>query len=173
MTGFQLGQKLGEGNDFSTATLVQIIEKLEEHDLIDKISAIDLTTPLAITMTARNGLNIHLGQSTDLDAKMASLSKLIDAFTEKYISTGTLYLSAKGGTVYSPSDAAKRAAEAAIQANIPTYSELTLTGSEWVDEDEDGYDDNTGNPLMTPEPTPPPATPAPTPLAGGSDEFSG
>ena len=104
---------------------------------------------------------------------MDSLSKLIDAFTEKYISTGTLYLSAKGGTVYSPSDAAKRAAEAAIQASIPDYSELTESVPEWTDEDEDGYDDNTGNPLTTPAPTPPPATPAPTPVAGGGDEFSG
>jgi cell division septal protein FtsQ len=173
MTGFQLGQKLGEGNDFSTATLVQIIEKLEEHDLIDKISAIDLTTPLAITMTARNGLNIHLGQSTDLDEKMDSLSKLIDAFVEKYISTGTLYLSAKGGTVYSPSDAAKRAAEATIQASIPAFPDVPDTGEDWVDDDGDGYDDNTGNPIATPVPTPPPATPAPTPIAGGSDDFSG
>ena len=173
MTGFQLGQKLGEGNDFSTATLVQIIEKLEEHDLIDKISAIDLTTPLAITMTARNGLNIHLGQSTDLDEKMDALSKLIDAFVEKYISTGTLYLSAKGGTVYSPSDAAKRAAEATIQASIPAFPDVPDTGEDWVDDDGDGYDDNTGNPIATPVPTPPPATPAPTPIAGGSDDFSG
>jgi hypothetical protein len=118
-------------------------------------------------------LNIHLGQSTDLDEKMDSLSKLIDAFVEKYISTGTLYLSAKGGTVYSPSDAAKRAAEATLQASIPVIPDVPDTGEDWVDDDGDGYDDNTGNPIATPVPTPPPATPAPTPIAGGSDDFSG
>jgi hypothetical protein len=74
MTGYELGQRLGEGNDFSTATLVQLIAVLEQYSLTSSIKSIDLTTPLAITMTASNGLKIHVGQATDLESKMDVLS---------------------------------------------------------------------------------------------------
>ena len=70
VSGFQLGQRLGQGNDFSTATLVQIINVLEQYDLAKSIKSIDLTTPLAITMAAQNGLRIHVGQATELETKM-------------------------------------------------------------------------------------------------------
>ncbi len=102
MTGFRVGERLGEGNDFSTATLISIFRAIEENDLLGSIRAIDLSTPLAITVTAVNGLKVFVGQSTDLDGKFASLKKELPAFLRQNINWGMLYLSAKGGTVYSP-----------------------------------------------------------------------
>ena len=102
MTGFRIGERLGEGNDFSTATLIAIFRAIEDNDLLGSIRAIDLSTPLAITVTAVNGLKVFVGQSTDLDAKFASLKKELPAFIRQNINWGMLYLSAKGGTVYSP-----------------------------------------------------------------------
>lgn len=170
MTGFQLGQRLGQGNDLTTATLVDIIAKLEEYALISSIKSIDMTTPLALTMTAQNGLKIQLGQATDLDAKMSSLYRLLPQFVSKNVTTGTLYLSAKGGTVYSPSDAAERALQGVTDAGADT-AQLPNEN----DLDGDGYDDVTGEAIVTPEPatvTPQPS--AVTPAPGGSgDDFSG
>ncbi len=164
MTGFQLGQRIGEGNDFSTATLVQLIAVLEEYSLTDSISSIDLTAPLAITMTASNGLTIHVGQATDLEEKMYTLSRLLPEFVANQVTTGTLYLSAKGGTVYSPSSAASNAKPVGTDSGDDTDETTTFT-----DLDGDGLDDNTNEPYVSPSPSP---SPSPTP-AGESDEFSG
>ena len=154
MTGFQLGQRLGESDDFGTATLVSMIGKLEEYQLLDDIAAIDLTTPLAITMTAKNGLRIHVGQPTELDEKMVSLHKLLPQFAN--ISYGTLYLSAKGGTVYSQVDVDALIA-AGGTAGSPGTGDAPDTDP-YVDNDNDGKDDNTGEEIPTPDPN---ATPRP------------
>jgi cell division septal protein FtsQ len=183
VSGYQLGQRLGQGNDFSTATLVQIISVLEQYDLASSIKSIDLTTPLAITMIAQNGLKIHVGQATELDTKMDVLARLLPQFFNKGISAGTLYLSAKGGTVYSTTSYTDRTP---IELPDDTFN----TGLLPVDADGDGIDDNTGLPYVplpvdadgdgyddnTGEPYVPAATIAPTPVptpAGGGDDFQG
>ncbi len=166
VSGFQLGQRLGQDNDFSTATLVQLISVLEQYDLAGSIKIIDLTTPLAITMTAQNGLTIHVGQATDLETKMDVLARLLPQFVSKGISAGTLYLSAKGGTVYSTTS---------YQDRTPVETDDTDDTSDqlFVDDDNDGFDDNTGLPVTTtPASTEPTTTPTPT-QAGGDDEFQG
>ena len=185
VSGFQLGQRLGQGNDFSTATLVQIISVLEQYNLTAEIKTIDLTTPLAITMTAQSGLKIHVGQATDLETKMDVLSRLMPSFDAKGITTGTLYLSAKGGTVYSTTSYTDRTP---IEVTEDTQDTGLLpidadgdglddnTGLAYVplpvDADGDGIDDNTGE-TYTPVATPEPSTePSPTPASGG-DDFQG
>ncbi len=180
MTGFQLGQRLGQGNDFTTATLIQLIEQLEEYNLMQTITAVDMTTPLAITMTASNGLKIHLGQATDLPEKMYSLSRLIPQFLSKNISTGTLYLSARGGTVYSPSSAesnarlAREAAQAAAAQMIDNDGDGKddVTGADMPVLPDDGGADTTLPGALTGAAIPS-STPAPSNLGGTSDSFSG
>ncbi len=166
VSGFQLGQRLGQGNDFSTATLVQLISVLEQYDLSASIKTIDLTTPLAITMTAQNGLKIHVGQATDLDTKMDVLARLLPQFISKGITNGTLYLSAKGGTVYSTTSYTDRTP---VETTDDPNANNTLLQT---DENGDGFDDNTGEPYVPPVSTSPSPTAAPTP-SGGSDDFSG
>jgi cell division septal protein FtsQ len=166
VTGFQLGQRLGQGNDFSTATLVQLISVLEEYDLIGSIKSIDLTTPLAITMTAHSGLKIHVGQATELTMKTEVLARLLPLFFSKGINSGTLYLSAKGGTVYSTTSYTDR-------TPINVADDTTDLSQLPVDADGDGIDDITGLPY-TPISTSDPITSLPTPTpAGGGDDFQG
>ena len=181
VSGFELGQKLGQDNDFSTATLVQIISVLEQYDLSSSIKGIDLTTPLAITMTAQNGLRIQVGQATDLEIKMDVLSKLLPRFFDQDISVGTLYLSAKGGTTYSKTSY--------LDITPVEVTDTTLlpidadgdglddnTGLPYVplpvDADGDGIDDNTGEPYVAPTTTPTSPT-GPTPTPSGGDDFQG
>jgi cell division septal protein FtsQ len=166
MTGYQLGERLGQGNDFSTATLVQLISVLEAYSLTESIQSIDLTTPLAISMKAGNGLQIHVGQATDLESKMDVLSRLLPEFYAKNVSTGTLYLSAKGGAVYSPTPIDQREP---ITADTDDTGDGTEETPQYVDLDNDGIDDETG---QTYTPVTPTETPEPTPVAG-TDDFSG
>jgi len=183
VSGFQLGQRLGQGDDFSTATLVQIISVLEQYDLASSIKGIDLTTPLAITMTADNGLRIHVGQATDLDVKMQVLAKLLPRFVDQGISVGTLFLSAKGGTTYSKTSYLDITP---VETTTDTTQLLPVdadgdgiddnTGLPYVplpvDADGDGIDDNTGEPYVPPvTATTTPAGPTPTPTGG--DDFQG
>ena len=165
MTGFQVGQRLGQTDDFGTATLVTMIKELETYQLIDDIASLDLTTPLAIVMYAKNGLKIHVGQPTDLDKKLVSLHKLLPQFINANISTGTLYLSARGGTVYSPPNTG------AVPVTDPGTAFPGTT-------DDPNNLPNPDDPTTTPEPglpaqtTPPPATPTPI-QPGGGDDFQG
>lgn len=160
MTGFQLGERLGEGDDFSTATLVNLISALEAYNLVGEVSSIDLTTPLAISMRVKNGLTVFIGQPTELEAKMASLQKILPQFTSQSISAGTLYLSAKGSPVYSPSSDGAR---------LPVLD---------TPDTEPAYDDD-GNPITPTDdpdaPTTPttPTTPSPSSPLGSDDPFSG
>jgi len=166
-SGFQLGQRLGQDNDFSTATLVQLISVLEQYDLSSSIKSIDLTTPLAITMTAQNGLKVHVGQATDLDTKMDVLARLLPQFLNKGITYGTLYLSAKGGTVYSTTS---------YEDRTPIETAETDTGVSQlpVDENGDGIDDVTGLPITTTTTTDAgTATPLPSTTTSGGDDFQG
>ncbi|MCE5190063.1 MAG: FtsQ-type POTRA domain-containing protein [Eubacteriales bacterium] len=186
MTGYELGQRLGEGNDFSTATLVQLIAVLEQYSLSSSIKSIDLTTPLAITMTATNGLKIHVGQATDLESKMDVLSRILPQFFAKDVYTGTLYLSAKGGAVYSTTDYKDRTPVEVPDDTANTGGLLPVdadgdglddnTGLPYVapqvDENGDGLDDNTGLPMASITPAAPITTPVPT-TAGGDDDFQG
>lgn len=167
MTGFQVGQRLGQTDDFGTATLVTMIKELETYQVIDDIASLDLTTPLAIVMYAKNGLKIHVGQPTDLDEKLVSLHALLPQFINANISTGTLYLSARGGTVYSP----------------PNTGAVLPTDPDTVDPDNPITDPNAApNPddptVATPDPgsagqtTPTPSTPTLL-QPGGGDGFQG
>jgi cell division septal protein FtsQ len=163
MTGFQLGERLGEGDDFSTATLVNLISALEAYNLVGEVASIDLTTPLAITLRVKNGLTIFIGQPTELEAKMASLYKILPQFTSQSISAGTLYLSAKGSPVYSPSSDGARLPVLDTPAAEPEY-------------DQDGNlitppDDSTT--LDTPNSPSSPTTPSPGSSLGSDDPFSG
>lgn len=158
MSGFQVGQRIGQSTDFSTAALVSIINALETFDLKDSISSIDMTTPLAVTMTADSGLTVFLGQPTELDEKMLSLYKILPYLTGSGVSSGTLYLTAKGGAVYSPMNSA-----------------VNVTGTDGNSEapvpEDDEPDDGTVPvaPMATPAPTPAPQSLQP----GGSDGFQG
>ncbi len=168
-SGFQLGQRLGQDNDFSTATLVLLISELEQYNLSSSIKSIDLTTPLAITMTAQNGLKVHVGQATDLDTKMDVLARLLPQFLSKGITYGTLYLSAKGGTVYSTTSYEDR-------TPIETTETDNGAGQLPVDDNGDGIDDVTGLPITSPTTTDAgtgTTTPLPSTTPSGGDDFQG
>ena len=166
-SGFQLGQRLGQDNDFSTATLVLLISELEQYNLSSSIKSIDLTTPLAITMTAQNGLKVHVGQATDLDTKMDVLARLLPQFLSKGITYGTLYLSAKGGTVYSTTSYEDR-------TPIETTETDNGAGQLPVDDNGDGIDDVTGLPITSPTTTGAgTTTPLPSTTPSGGDDFQG
>ena len=180
MTGFQVGQRLGQTNDFGTATLITMIQELEQHGLLDDIVSLDLTTPLAIVMYAQNGLKIQVGQPTELDEKMLSLEKNLPQFISGNISAGTLYLSARGGTVYSPTDTGVADGDDAPEDG--DSGDGTPEGGTPEDgaQPDGGQDDGqTGGDPGAPAqdtPNPPLVTPPPTatPLQpGGGDGFQG
>ena len=156
---------------------------LEQYNLSGSIKSIDMTTPLAISMTADNGLKIHVGQSTDLDTKMDELSKLLPLYLNKGISVGTLYLYAKGTAVYSktsyldltPIELAEENTSLALPVDengdgIDDNTGLPITPQQ-TDLDKDGFDDNTGLPMATPSGSTAPTGPTPTPTGG--DDFQG
>ena len=165
MTGFQLGQRVGDSSDFATSTMITLIEKIREYELTYTISTLDMTTPLAIAMYTPSGFKIFIGQPTDLDAKFASLKSLLPRLQSSGIQAGTLYLSAKNGIVYSPPNAAA----------TNTISGSFNSGTSPVSEETTGENPSAGETVqITPYQTPVPSTPTPVPIQpGGGDEFQG
>ena len=145
--------------------MITLIEKIREYELTYTISTLDMTTPLAIAMYTPSGFKIFIGQPTDLDAKFSSLKSLLPRLQSSGIQTGTLYLSAKNGIVYSPPNAT---------------STNTISGSFNSEANPDSEQTTGENAQMpegvqpTPYQTPVPATATPVPIQpGGGDEFQG
>ena len=171
MTGFQKGQRIGDTSDFATSTLITLIGKLKEYELSDYVTSLDMTTPLAIAMYSGSGFKIFIGQPTDLDAKFSALKSLLPRFQASGIGTGTLYLSAKNGVVYSPPNAA---ATNTITGSLGEPTEPSVTPEPVYDEDGNLIETPEQNSASTPAPTPEPVTPSPVPIQpGGGDEFQG
>ena len=165
MTGFQLGQRVGDTSDFATSTMITLIEKIKEYELNYTISTLDMTTPLAIAMYTPSGFKIFIGQPTDLDAKFTSLKALLPRLQASGIQTGTLYLAAKNGIVYSPPNA--------TTTNTISGS-FNAGGSSGSAENPDENSALPETVQATPYQTPAPATPTPVPIQpGGGDEFQG
>lgn len=154
ISGFQLGAPIGEADDFTTATLISVIDKLDEYGIIGSITSLDLTTPLSIRMYVSNGLRINLGQPTNLDRKMQTLQALLPQLITSGITTGTLYLYDKGDATYSPEGVDEE------------------TGTLKNDGSNTQTPDGTDDPNATPVPGAS-ATPAPTATPEEGDPFSG
>ena len=158
VTTAQNGRALGDSTDMQVATLIRLLTKLEELDLMNRspqISRIDMNEMMSISMkTSGSNYSIEVGDSSNLDTKLLLLQKhwseimnTAAQYISKGYSTATIYLYTKGGVSVSPYEPGYNYA----MEQIGNYT-LPTNGP-----------DTTPNPIGTTEPTDPDATPPETP----------
>ncbi len=171
VTTAQSGRTLGDVTDMQVASLIRILSKLEELDLLNRsprLYRIDMSELMNISIsTEGSNYSIEVGDTSNLDTKLMLLQKhwteVMDRASQ-YISNGfstaTIYLYSKGGISISPYE--------------PGY----YTQMEQVT----NYALGSDNPVATPsaETTPDPnaeptdtPTPAPTPIPHQDGAFTG
>lgn len=100
--GFHVNQLLSEESDFHASTLIAILQKLCEYEIIDHIDSLDVSNPLSVYMISKSGVKIQIGQPEKLDEKLSKLKLVMPKLEEMKLTDGTLMLIGDGRAVYSP-----------------------------------------------------------------------
>ncbi len=114
--GFQVNRPIGDSADFATQTLLTILEKIEEYDLLADITSADVSNLLSVTLTTSEGIRVLLGEGEELDEKFEWIKATLPSLRDSGVVGGFLDVTAKGGAVYSPPGIAQQAQEASDAA---------------------------------------------------------
>lgn len=151
------GSKIGDDADEQLQSTLDMLTKLDEYGLIHKITVLDMTETMGISMYTPENYRIEVGSVSDLDMKLnARLKKNYDAIMARAAAYRsdviTIYLYSKNGVTVSPHD---------VGYEVPdeTLNEVPVAPGAG---DFGGYNEFLATPEPTPEPTPDaPATPPP------------
>ncbi len=160
-SGFQLGERLGDSEDFNSTILLSMIAALEKAGVLSNMAGLDITQPLSVSLTTLDGYTIHVGQTDNLDEKLQNLALVLAKVKALGYAGGVIDLAVQGDPVYTPP-----AAEPATTGDPDD-------GQPGDDPDSGGADDPGASPAPSPSPA---ASPAQMPgqlPAGNGDNFSG
>ncbi|MBR3272210.1 MAG: FtsQ-type POTRA domain-containing protein [Clostridia bacterium] len=178
ITAAQAGRALGDMTDLQIASLIRILSKLEELDLLrrsPRLSRIDMSEMMNISISTEGApYSIEVGDSANLDTKLGLLQKHWDEIMQsasRYISDGystaTIYLYTKGGVSVSPYEPGYNLAMTPINNYaLPSGDAVVVTPAPITGD----------NPEETPDPdapAPETPTPAPTPMPHQGGTFTG
>lgn len=102
LTGYQVNQSIASGADFQTEALLMLLDALLEYGLLEKVALADISNPLRASLMTRSGIQVVLGQPTELSEKLGWMRDALLSLEMSGIAEGTLDVSAKGGAVWSP-----------------------------------------------------------------------
>lgn len=152
--GFQLGKRLGDSEDFNSAILLTMIAALEKANVLGDMAGLDITQPLSVNLTTKDGYSIHVGQAENLDEKLSNLALVLAKVKALGYTDGVIDLAVQGDPVYTP-PAAEPTEEPQGEADQPQPSDPAKTDP------------------AEPSPTDSPAQTPSQPPAGNGDNFSG
>ncbi len=160
------GQRIGDATDSAVAVLIDILNAMNDHDLLDasrspRLSSIDLSELMNVRIyTSPSNYCITVGDTTELQTKFTRLDSKWDkimARAAQYVNSGyttiTVYLYGKEGVIVSPLEAGS------VYSTEPIDDYTLPTDSPTVTTDPNA----TIDPNATPNPTTPTVTtPPPT-----------
>lgn len=161
-TGFQVNQRLGESGDFYSNILVSVIQALEEAGLAEDMRSLDMTQPLSVNLESKDGYTIHLGQTDDLQGKLANLPTIMAHLEAMGLQGGTIDLAVQGDPVYSPPE-----------EPTPESGQEETTQQTDTEEPQDGQPQQTPSPQERPAASSAPETPGQPPATSGGSNFDG
>lgn len=103
--GYQVNENIVDSGNLRASALVAALTDIERFGLADRISVLDVSNSLSVTMTAVSGVTIVIGETSGLEKKFANLAAVLDILDAEGTTSGTLYLSQTGDHVYSPAAA--------------------------------------------------------------------
>ena len=155
-SGFQLGERLGESSDFNNSILLSMIKAMEKEGVLSDMAKLDITQPLNVNITTKDGYTILVGQAENLEEKFANLSIVLSKVKAMGYTGGSINLAVNGDPVYMP----------------PLAEPMTLSPEDEPESPEQTQEPGQ-SPAINPDPSPSPAeTPSQLPSVGGNN-FSG
>lgn len=168
-SGFQLGERLGDSEDFNSTILLSMIAALEKAGVLSNMAGLDITQPLSVSLITLDGYTIHVGQTENLDEKLQNLSLVLTKVKALGYAGGVIDLAVQGDPVYTPPTVETAATDEPATTDDPGD---TQPGG-------DPGQSSPAEPGASPSPSPSPspsADPVQTPgqlPAGNGDNFSG
>lgn len=161
-TGFQINQRLGESGDFYSNILLSVIEALSQAGIAEDMQSLDMTQPLSVNLESKDGYTIHLGQTDDLQGKLANLPTIMAHLEAMGLQGGTIDLAVQGDPVYSPPE-----------EPTPESGQEETTQQTDTEEPQDGQPQQTPSPQERPAASSAPETPGQPPATSGGSNFDG
>ncbi len=102
---FHVNEPLGTGSDLQVRTLLTLIDQLQFYSLVGEVLEVDVSNPLRICLQTKVGISVVLGQPENISEKLAWMRDVLPSLQSAGYSSGVLDVSAKGGAIYSPTQA--------------------------------------------------------------------
>ena len=98
----RVGRKMTAGTGDHMKAYLDLLEELEKQGYLSQISELNITDPESIYLVTRDGYSAHLGDLTDLRAKIGTVRGVVAKLREMGKSGGMLEASIPGKAIYTP-----------------------------------------------------------------------
>lgn len=102
-TGYEVGQPLQTEEEGKVRLFGQLAVALHQADAAKYVAEINLQNEGRITLLTRDGILVEFGNNQQLDEKSRWLASTVPELQKQGQTSGTLYISASSGAVFSPS----------------------------------------------------------------------
>lgn len=88
ITGFRLGEILDVPDTVAFSVIVQYAQLLNHHNLIDRVTRINVSDPANIRITTDTNVEFNVGGPSDADQKVRTIVAMLDALSDAGIIPG-------------------------------------------------------------------------------------
>lgn len=126
-SGYRVNGQLGDASDFTSRTMVALMEAIAESGVESQVESVDITNALSVTMQTKAGYTVQLGQPEALADKLRKFAIVLPEVERLGYTAGTIDVSVRGDPVFSPPGAPE---EVFTEDYDPTANEYTAIPSE-------------------------------------------
>lgn len=102
--GFQLNNQIGPASDVQAQALLELLKELNDNGVLELVAEMNLSNSLRMTLLLKNGITVVIGQPTDIASKILWMKDTLVSLELSGIHSGTLDVSVKNSSIYSPPD---------------------------------------------------------------------
>lgn len=101
LIGYKAGETVSTEDDFQATTLIALMNALSKAGMQDAFVEMDVGNPLDLRLLTADGITVRLGQSEQLDEKLAWVRSVLPELAEMGKTGGTLYATGVNSVTYS------------------------------------------------------------------------
>lgn len=140
--GFQLNNQIGPASDVQAQALLELLKELNDNGMLEFVKEMNLSNSLRMTLLLNSGITVVIGQPTDIASKISWMKDTLVSLERSGINSGTLDVSVKDSSIYSPPGKSTYEHEQSIIGDDDEdETDNTATGTDENDDDVDTGDD--------------------------------
>jgi len=105
ITGFEPGRAIKTDDAYKQTVVEEVLEALKLNNIAKETQQLDFTDVNSITVTMRSGMILKLGQSVDMNKKIAWALAVMQNVESEQLGVGTIDASTPGNVSYRPAEA--------------------------------------------------------------------